>query len=260
MKKVALITGATSGLGLEFAKIHASQGGSLVLVARNMSKLEEIKVNLQDLYNVSVLIISIDLSNINSAFEIFAQINKENIQIDYLINNAGFGDFGMFHETDLEKECRMINLNIITLTILTKLFLSNILRRDASGKILNIASTASFQPAPTMAVYGATKAYVLSFSEAISNELLNKNISVTTLCPGPTETGFQVASALEGSKLFSNKKLPTANEVATFGYNAMVNGKSVVIHGWLNYIMSNSIRFATRSSVLKISRRILGKV
>lgn len=259
MKNTALITGASNGIGLELAKIHASKGGDLVLVARNKSKLDEIKTELEKQFKVSVYIISKDLSLTNAAQEIYNETNKENIQVDYLINNAGFGDFGMFIETDWNKELQMINLNITTLTHFTKLYLQDMIKRNR-GKIMNVASTAAFQSGPTMAVYFATKAYVLSFTEAVSNEVSDKGITVTALCPGATETGFQKAGGMEESKLFKGKKLPTAKQVADYGYKSMIKGKTVAIHGIMNYIMSNSVRFTPRAIVLKITRKILDKV
>ena len=258
MKNTALITGASNGIGLELAKIHASKGGDLVLVARNKSKLDEIKTELEMQFKVSVYTIGKDLSLSNAALEIYNETNKENIQIDYLINNAGFGDFGMFIETDWDKELQMINLNITTLTHFTKLYLQDMVKRR-SGKIMNVASTAAFQSGPTMAVYCATKAYVLSFTEAVSNEVSDKGITTTALCPGATETGFQAAGGLEESELFKGKKLPTAKEVANYGYTSMIKGKTVAIHGIMNYIMSNSIRFLPRAMVLKVSRKLLDK-
>ena len=258
MKNTALITGASNGIGLELAKVHASKGGDLVLVARNKSKLDELKTELEKQFKVSVYTIGKDLSVTNAAQEIYDETNKQNIQVDYLINNAGFGDFGMFVETDWKKELQMINLNITTLTHFTKLYLQDMVKRR-SGKIMNVASTAAFQSGPTMAVYCATKAYVLSFTEAVSNEVSDKGITITALCPGATETGFQAAGGMEESELFKGKKLPTAKEVADYGYTSMIKGKRVAIHGIMNYIMSNSIRFIPRAMVLKVSRKLLDK-
>ena len=258
MKNTALITGASNGIGLELAKVHASKGGDLVLVARNKSKLDELKTELEKQFKVSVYTIGKELSETNAAQEIYDETNKQNIQVDYLINNAGFGDFGMFVETDWNKELQMINLNITTLTHFTKLYLQDMVKRR-SGKIMNVASTAAFQSGPTMAVYCATKAYVLSFTEAVSNEVSDKGITITALCPGATETGFQAAGGMEESELFKGKKLPTAKEVAEYGYTSMIKGKTVAIHGIMNYIMSNSIRFIPRAMVLKVSRKLLDK-
>lgn len=258
MKNAALITGASNGIGLELAKIHASNGGDLVLVARNKSKLDELKTALVKQFSVSVYILDKDLSVIDSAKEIYEETSRQKIQIDYLINNAGFGEFGMFAETEWQDEYKMINLNIITLTLLTKLYLKDMVKRR-SGKIMNVASTAAFQPGPTMAVYCATKAFVLSFSEAISNELMDKGISITAFCPGPTKTGFQAIGKMEESKLFKDKKMPTAYDVAICGYSSMIKGKTIAIHGMINYLMSNAVRFIPRALVLKFSRKILEK-
>jgi short-subunit dehydrogenase len=254
----ALITGASNGIGLELAKIHASKGGNLVLVARNKSKLDELKKELENQYKVSVYIIGKDLSVFNSAQEVYDETNKQNIKIDYLINNAGFGDFGMFLDLDWNKELQMINLNITTLTQFTKLYLQDMVKHR-SGKIMNVASTAAFQPGPIMAVYFATKAYVLSFSEAVNNEVSDKGVTVTTLCPGATESGFQAAAAMEESNLVKGRKLPTSKEVAEYGYAAMLKGKTVAIHGLMNWILANSVRFTPRSLVVKITRKIQGK-
>jgi short-subunit dehydrogenase len=258
MKNTALITGASNGIGLELARIHASKGGDLVIVARSKSKLDELKNELEKEFKIVVYTIGKDLSAINSAREVYDETNNQNIQIDILINNAGFGDFGLFAETDWNKESEMINLNISTLTLFTKLYLQDMVKRR-SGKIMNLASTAAFQPGPMMAVYFATKAYVLSFSEALSNEVSSKGVSVTALCPGPTTSGFQTAASMDNSKLFNNKNLPTSKEVAKYGYYAMIKGKTVAIHGIMNNILASSIRFVPRTVVLKISRTILEK-
>lgn len=256
--KTALITGSSNGIGLELAKIHASKGGNLVLVARNKAKLDEIKFELEQQFKVSVYTIEKDLSLNNAAEEVYDETTKQSIQIDYLINNAGFGDFGMFVNTNWNKELQMINLNITTLTQFTKLYLQDMVNRK-NGKIMNVASTAAFQSGPTMAVYYATKAYVLSFSEAIDNEVSDKGVTVTTLCPGATESGFQVAASMEESALVKGKKLPTAKEVAQYGYESMLKGKTVAIHGMMNYIMANSVRFAPRSLIVKITRKLQDK-
>jgi len=256
--KTALITGASNGIGLELAKVHASKGDNLVLVARSKAKLDELKLELEKQYNISVYTIGKDLSAANAAFEVYNETTEKNIQIDYLINNAGFGDFGMFCETDWNKELQMINLNITTLTHFTKLYLKDMVKRN-SGKIMNVASTAAFQSGPTMAVYYATKAYVLSFSEAVDNEVRDKGVTVTTLCPGATESGFQAAAKMEESALVKGKKLPSSKEVAEYGYKAMMQGKTVAIHGLMNAIMANSVRFTPRSIVVKLTRKIQDK-
>ncbi len=254
----ALITGASNGIGLELARIHASKGDNLVLVARNKAKLDELKAELENQFKVSVYTIGKDLSATNSALEVYQETTKQKIKIDYLINNAGFGDFGMFVETDWNKELQMINLNITTLTQFTKLYLQDMVKRR-SGRIMNVASTAAFQSGPTMAVYYASKAYVLSFSEAIDNEVSDKGVTVTALCPGATESGFQAAAAMEESNLVKGRKLPTSKEVAEYGYKAMMKGKTVAIHGFMNWIMAHSVRFTPRAIVVKITRKIQDK-
>jgi uncharacterized protein len=254
----ALITGASSGIGLEFAKIFAANGNDLILVARNENKLQELASLIKATNNVQVKVIAADLSNMDAVQNVYTICKNEHIQIDYLVNNAGFGDFGMFAESDWNKTAQMIDLNIKSLTLLCHLFIPEMVNRKA-GKVLNVASTAAFQPGPTMAVYYATKAYVLHFSEAIANEVKDKNVTVTTLCPGATESGFQAAAAMEESALVKGKKLPTSAEVALFGYKAMMKGKLTVIHSTFNYIMANAIRFTPRSLVLKIVRKMQDK-
>ncbi|MFN5427616.1 MAG: SDR family NAD(P)-dependent oxidoreductase [Bacteroidota bacterium] len=254
----ALITGASNGIGLELAKIHAAKGDQLVLVARNKSKLDELRIELEKTYKISVYTIGKDLSAMNAGQEIFDETSKQQIHIDYLINNAGFGDFGMFVETDWNKEAQMIQLNITALTQLTKLYLKEMVKRG-SGKIMNVASTAAFQSGPTMAVYYATKAYVLSFSEAIDNEVRDKGVTVTALCPGATESGFQAAAAMEESNLVKGRKLPTSKEVAEYGYESMMKGRTVAIHGFMNYLLANSVRFIPRAMVVKVTRKLQDK-
>jgi short-subunit dehydrogenase len=254
----ALITGASNGIGLELAKIHAAKGDDLVLVARNKQKLDELKSELEAAHKVKVYTIGKDLSLPNAAEDVYDETTRQHISIDYLINNAGFGDFGMFAETDWNKELQMINLNITALTHFTKLYLQDMVKHR-SGRIMNVASTAAFQPGPTMSVYCATKAYVLSFSEAVNNEVSDTGITVTALCPGPTESGFQAAAALEDSKLFKGKNIPTSKTVAEYGYRAMMSGKTVAIHGLVNSILANFVRIMPRSLVVKVTRNLLDK-
>lgn len=255
--KTALITGASNGIGLELAKLFAKDKHNLVLVARSADKLTNLAKELEKT-GIKVHILAADLSKPNSALEVFAFCQNNKIQINYLINNAGFGDFGMFAERNWNKQTQMITLNIETLTHLTHLFLPAMIK-NKYGRILNVASTAAFQPGPTMSVYYATKAYVLSFTEAISNELEGTGVTATALCPGATESGFQSAAAMEDSKLVKGKKLPTSAEVAVFGYKKMMNGSVVAIHGLLNTILATSIRFTPRPLVRKIVRAMQDK-
>jgi uncharacterized protein len=252
MNKTVLITGASSGLGVEFAKIHAAKGDNLVLVARSRDKMNLLKLEIEKRHNVSILVIGRDLSDPNAAKTIYNELTKQKIRIDYLINNAGFGDFGLFAQSNWEKQLQMINLNIIALTYFTRLFLPDMIKHK-SGKILNIASTAAFQPGPTMSVYFATKAFVLSFSEALANELKGTGVTVTALCPGATATGFKTVASLDNSKLFKGS-VANSRSVAELGYKAMMKGKTVVVHGLMNKIMASSVRFAPRKIVAIIAR------
>lgn len=249
MSKTALITGSSNGIGYELAKVHAEKGDDMVLIARSIDKLDELKKELEKKYKVKVYTIKKDLSLSNAAREVYDELKQQNISIDYLINNAGFGDFGHFADCDWNKQERMINLNITALTHFTRLFLPDMIERG-SGKIMNVASTASFQPGPTMSVYFATKAYVLSFSEAVANEVRDKGITVTALCPGSTKSGFH-ATALDNKELLRKRKLSPSKEVAEYGYNAMMKGKTVAIHGLKNTIMATSVRFIPRALVVK---------
>ena len=255
--KTALITGASSGIGLELARIFARNKTDVILVARDENKLKALSEELKQ-QGISVYVLPKDLSDYHSAKEVFDFCEQGNLKIDYLINNAGFGDFGFFADSDFSKQEQMINLNITTLTYLTRLFLPGMEQRKF-GKIMNVASTAAFQPVPTMSVYASTKSYVLHFSEAISNELEGTGVTVTALCPGATESGFQKAAAMEESKLVKGKKLPTAKEVAEYGYKAMMDGKVVAIHGLKSKLLVFGSRFSPRFLVLKIARYLQGK-
>lgn len=258
MNKLALITGASSGIGLELAHIFAQNQTDVILVARSAKALQELATTLESKYSIKTYVLALDLSVPDSAQGVYNFTQSQHLKIDYLINNAGFGDFGMFAESTWDKQAQMINLNILTLTHLTHIYLPGMLERK-SGKIMNVASTASFQPGPTMSVYYASKAYVLHFSEAISNELEGTGITVTALCPGPTASGFQDAADLNESKLVKGRKLPDAQSVANYGYKAMMKGKVVAIHGIMNAIMAAGIRFTPRSWVLKMARMLQDK-
>lgn len=185
MKKIALITGASTGIGKELSKIHAEKGGDLIIVARSEDKLNELKKELEEKYKINVFVISMDLTKPNAAKEIYEQVQIAGLKVDYLINNAGFGGLGKFNERELELDIQMINLNISVLTALTHYFLQDFVKNN-EGKILNVSSTASLLPGPLQAVYYATKAYVTSFSNAISEELHDTNVMVTNLMPGAT--------------------------------------------------------------------------
>jgi len=254
-KKTALITGASGGIGYEFAKLLAKDCNVLVLVARSGDKLLEVKSELEGLAPVSVKLIAKDLALPGAAEEIYRVLENENIDVDILINNAGIGCFGKFSGTDWRTEAEMISLNIVALTHLTKLFVQGMVKRK-SGKVVNVASTAAFPPGPLMSVYYASKAYILSFSEAIAYELKDTGVDVTVLCPGPTATGFVKAAAMDRSKLFRSRKPAAAADVARYGYEAMMKGKTVAIHGAINKIMTFSIRLTPRKLLPPIVRRL----
>lgn len=251
----ALITGASSGIGLDLAKMMADDGINLVLVARSTDKLQALKAELDG--KVDVTVISKDLAEKDAAQDVYNQTKAAGIHVDYLVNNAGFGDFGPFIERDWDKNQTMIDLNITVLTHLTKLYLDD-MAAAGTGKILNVASTAAFQPGPWMAVYYATKAYVLSFSEALAYEMRNSGVTVTTLCPGPTETGFVDAADMQDSKLFKLRKPATSEAVARQGYKKMLKGQRVTIQGTMNWLMAQSNRFSPRGLVLVMVDKISG--
>jgi len=256
--KTALITGASGGIGMELAKIHAKNGDNLILVARNGEKLNELAGELKDKYKILIDVIVSDLSKNNAAKEVYLAVKQKNTEIDYLVNNAGFGDFSFLHESNWEKQEMMIDLNIKSLTHLTNLFLTDFVKRK-SGKIMNIASIAAFLPCPMMAVYAATKHYVLAFSEAIANEVADKGVTVTALCPGATKSGFQDAAEMNESGFMTNVKFATAESVAQYGYKSMMNGKRVAIPGFFNKFSSGIIRLTPRRLVSRIARKMINK-
>jgi short-subunit dehydrogenase len=258
-KNFALVTGASGGMGLEFARLLAKDNYNLLLIARSESKLKSIASELEIQYAIKVLIQVKDLSQPSAADEIFEFTHQNNLIVDVLINNAGFGNFGFFTETAIQKEIEMVDLNIKTLTVMTKFFVKEMVARG-KGKILNIASTAAFQPGPLMAVYYASKAYVLSFSEALSNELQGTGVTVTTLCPGPTQTGFEKAASLQESGLFKTIKPANATDVALVGYKALMKGKTMVIYGWLNKLIVFANRITPRTMIVKIVRKMSEKI
>lgn len=258
MSKTALITGASGGIGHELAKIFAREGYNLVLVARSENKLIDLQKKLEKQYRVSVEIIVKDLSVKDAPADIYRTLSEANKHIDVLVNNAGFGDYGEFAEVDWNKQYSMVQLNIVALMHMTKLFLQP-MREAGEGKILNMASTAAFQPGPYMSVYYATKAFVLSFSEALSKELQDSGVTVTAFCPGPTQTGFEDAASLGKSKLFKIFTLARAEDVANYGYRELMRGQPVAIHGFFNKLLAFSLRFAPRSVVRKLMYKIQSK-
>jgi short-subunit dehydrogenase len=244
----ALITGASGGIGLELSKLFAADGHDVVLVARTRDKLDRLANELQAQYSIQATVIQADLSEPAAPDEIFRGTQDRNIDIEFLVNNAGFGIRESFEKTELKEMLEMIQVNITALTHLTRLFLPGMIAKG-SGRILNLASTAAFQPGPWMAVYYATKAYVLSLSEALHNELRDSGIRVTALCPGPTPTGFQQRAGATDTKLMKSKVMAKmdAKRVAEKGYAGMLKNKRVVIPGFVNQLLAAGALFGPRS-------------
>jgi short-subunit dehydrogenase len=253
MTTVALITGATEGIGYELAKCFARDRHDLVLVARNREKLERVASEISASCGVRVSTVVQDLSVQEGARRVFDEVRSQGVAVDFLVNNAGVGTYGLFAEADLERELAMMQLNMISLTVLTKLFLPEMLRRR-SGRILNVASTAAFQPGPLMAVYYATKAYVVSFTEALANELQGSGVAASVLCPGPTRSRFQESAGMGASKLFRSGVME-ASDVAETGYRALMKGKTTIIPGLRNKMLAFSVRLGPRKLLPSIVRR-----
>ncbi len=251
----ALITGASGGIGYELAGVFAREGWNLILVARGLSKMKVLAEKLTKSYGISVSVIGKDLSLAAAPRELFQETQLKGLQVDALVNNAGFGSYGLFSQSDLTTSTDMLELNVVALTKLTRLYLDPMLQ-NKKGWIMNVASTAAFQPGPLMAVYYASKAYVLSFSEALSNELKATGVSVTVLCPGATETGFRDAAQMGQSKLFK-KRVMLADRVAREGYRGMMEHKVIVIPGLKNKILASSVRFSPRSIVPIVVRKMM---
>jgi len=257
MAEYALITGASNGIGLELARIAASNNLNLILLARNAEKMMQLRTELEELYPIKVLAVGCDLTDPDAVEKIAALLQTRSIVPEILINNAGFGMYGAFDRIGTDTEENMIQLNIISLTDLTKVIYRQ-MRSRGSGKILNVSSIAGFMPGPWMAAYHATKAYVLSFTEALAIEAKGSGVTVTALCPGPTETNFENrASAGAGIKAFKKfGKLPTAKQVAEYGWESMMKGKTVALHGKMNRLLVFLIRFLPRKTVANIAGKM----
>lgn len=256
-QNTALITGASGGIGIELARIHASKGGDLVVVARSEDKLHQLRDELETKYGVNVWVIAEDLANPDSAQRIYDKTKALGLDINVLVNNAGFGGHGYFHERELAKDQAMMQVNMVTLTNLTHYYLGDMIQANY-GKILNVSSTASFMPGPLQAVYYATKAYVTSFTQAVAEEVRDYNITATALCPGAVATDFVAAGDLEGVSIWDNAKTPKS--VAEVGYKAMEKGELVSFNeGGLKFMLNWIIPFLPRKTVLKVSRKFMEK-
>jgi short-subunit dehydrogenase len=259
MRKVALITGASSGIGKELARIHAENGGVLILVARREKELLALKSELETKLSVKVEILVKDLSNTKAPAEIFSATEKMGIQIEFLINNAGFGGHGLFYERDMEKDLAMVNVNIASLMLLTRLYLPGMVKQG-KGKILNVSSTASFLPGPLQSVYYASKAFVTSFSQALAEELRDTGVTVTALCPGPVATEFFEIAEMQGVKMLKTQKATTPFKTAKIGYRDMVKGKLLSFDSnLLKFSLNWLVPISPRSWVLKVSKMTMEK-
>lgn len=257
MAKTALITGASTGIGYALTRCFAADRHNLVLVARRAHRLQTIADDLRKEYGITVKTIATDLARSEAPREIADEVRQDALQIDYLVNNAGFGLGGRFAETELRVELGMIQVNVAAVVHLTKLFLPEMLARKTGG-VLNVSSTAAFQPGPLMSVYYATKAFVLSFTEAIANELVGTGVTVTALCPGPTQSEFQQRARIENTRLVKGKFMGfmTAEEVAKIGYRGFMQGKRLVIPGLMNKLGAHSVRFAPRRLATQVARML----
>jgi short-subunit dehydrogenase len=253
-RQTALITGASSGIGRDLAELFAQGGYNLVLVARNADRLGELATEFQSRFHVSAVAVPIDLADPAAPEELYHLMEEQAIAIDVLVNNAGFGTNGPFAKSDLVAQLQMVQVNVTALTHLTRLFLPEMLRRKR-GRILNVASTAAFQPGPLMAVYYASKAYVLSFTEAIAAELKRSGVTVTALCPGPTITDFQRRAGIQNSRLFQANTM-SSMAVAKAGYDGLMKGKTLVIPGVKNKVLAAAVRFTPRRVVTSIAKKL----
>jgi short-subunit dehydrogenase len=258
-KPTALVTGASSGIGLELARLLARDGHDLVLVARDEARLRALAGELQERWGATSAVLPSDLSRPGAAADLVAQVEAHGLHVDVLVNNAGFGLYGPFAGADPAVTRAMVQVNIAALTELTRALVPGMVARRR-GAVLNVASTAAFQPGPLMAVYYATKAYVLSFTEALGNELEGTGVRVTVLCPGPTRTGFQKAARLETSRLVYGKTLADAASVARAGYAGLKRGRRLVIPGTMNRLLAWTTRVVPRALTVRIVRRIQERI
>ncbi len=255
LKECVLITGASSGIGLELAKCFAADGCRLILVARNTAALEALAEELRLEHKIEVRALTADLRLAETPQRIFAALTGAGIVVDVLVNNAGFGTHGEFVETPLDRQIDMVQVNVTALTDLTGLFLPGLIQRRRGG-VLNVASTAAFQPGPRMAVYYATKAFVVSFGEAIAEEVNGTGVTVTTICPGPTRTNFGRVANFRGSDSLLRGAM-TAEAVAAHGHRAFRRGRVLVISGLQNRLPALIVKFLPRILVRKIVKRLI---
>ncbi|MEX2527265.1 MAG: SDR family oxidoreductase [Gemmatimonadota bacterium] len=251
----AVVTGASGGIGEEIARALARRGWNLILSARSREPMELLAQEFHDSHGVEVAVLPRDLARPEGPAQLYREVQGLGHSVEILVNNAGFGDFGSYLELDATRELEMIQLNITTLTDLTRRF-AGVMADRGGGRILNVASTAAFQPGPLMTVYYATKAYVLSYSEGLRNELAEHNITVTTLCPGPTRSNFHEAAGVADSFLLKTLPMGESRPVAELGVDAMLAGKGVAIPGLLNRMGALGGRFVPRGWLPAIVRKV----
>lgn len=254
MKTYILITGASSGIGYEMAQQLAKKKYNLILVARSIDKLIHMQIDLSSSFDIDVQYINKDLSNPESAIELFNEVKSKKFIVTHLVNNAGFGGYGNFLETSLENELNMINLNVTSLVVLTKLFAQDMSQRK-SGRIMNVASILSFIPFPYYSIYSATKTFVLSFSETIAAELDGSGVVVTALCPGTVETPFHTPEMRKTNVMSANKPVP-AKDVATAGVKLLLHGKGKKLVGFKNWFISNLPRVTPDFIMMNIKKNL----
>jgi short-subunit dehydrogenase len=254
-RETALITGASSGIGRELARVFAAHNTDLVLVARRRVQLETLAATLRAEHGVQVNVLACDLTQPGATRWLEQQLLDQGIAVDVLVNNAGLGFVGKFSEQALEKQLEMIQLNVVVLTDLMRRFLPDMLRRNR-GAIMNVASTAAFQPGPNMAIYFATKAFVLSLTEAVAHEVRDSALRVTCLCPGATVTEFVDLSGAQGTLLFRLKPM-TADRVAQLSHRALQRGTKVAIPGFGNWLVAFLVRFTPRAVACRIAERLM---
>lgn len=251
-----LITGASSGIGADLARVFAREHRDLILVARSRERLEALARELEQTHGVGVRVLVADLASPDAARSILQTLQTENVAVDTLVNDAGFGLHGSFVELDAGRQSEMIQVNVVALTELCRLFAIGMVQRG-SGRILNVASTGAFQPGPLMAVYCATKAYVLSFSEALANELRGTGVTVTCLCPGPTQTRFANAAGVSGTELFRSAAPMHSMAVAEEGHKALERGADLRVPGLRNRLLATSVRLVPTRTAARIARQLL---
>lgn len=251
-KHTAMVTGASGGLGTELARLFAADGHDLVLLGRRQDRLAALAGELTARHDVHCTVLVRDLARAGEGTTVFAEVESLDLDITVLVNNAGFGAYGAFVETELQRQLDLLRVNVEVLTELTWRFLPGMLE-NGRGRVLNVASTAAFQPGPLMAVYYASKAYVLSFSEAVAEEVRGSGVTVTALCPGPVATGFQEGAGMDGVRL-TRLPGPDAAKVARVGYDAMWRGKRVVVPGALYRVMAQAYRIAPRTVMTRAIR------